>query len=84
MISSCTPTETPLLRVRFGESVSETCAELNTGYRRVRITPHLGHLQWAEGSYPTPYGVITVSHERMNDGTIRSDIKTPKGVKVVK
>lgn len=57
---------------------------LEPGCRRVRITPHLGHLQWAEGTYPTPYGVIRVRHERMNDGTIRSDIKVPKGVKVVK
>ena len=31
VISSCTPMETPLLRIRFGESVSETCSELNTG-----------------------------------------------------
>ena len=30
VISSCTPLSTPQVRLRFGESVSETCAELNT------------------------------------------------------
>ena len=57
---------------------------LEPGCQRVRIAPHLGHLQWAEGSYPTPYGVIKVRHERRSDGSIHSTVKAPKGVKVVK
>lgn len=44
------------------------------GFRKVRITPHLGSLEWAEGSYPTPYGPITVSHRRCPDGKIKSQI----------
>ena len=31
VISSCTPLKTPTFRIRFGESLSETCSELNTG-----------------------------------------------------
>jgi len=54
------------------------------GCRKVRITPHLGRLQWAEGTYPTPYGQIRIRHERRADGTVRSTVKAPKGVKVVK
>jgi hypothetical protein len=50
----------------------------------VKITPHLGNLEWAEGSFPTPYGDITISHKKGADGKIKSDIKAPKGVKVIK
>ena len=54
------------------------------GFKKVRINPHLGSLEWAEGSYPTPYGPITVSHRRAADGSVKSDIHLPKGVKLVK
>jgi hypothetical protein len=57
---------------------------LEPGCRKVRITPHLGKLQWAEGTYPTPYGQIQIRHEAQPDGTVKSSIKAPKGVKVVK
>ena len=54
------------------------------GFRKVRIRPHLGRLEWAEGSFPTPYGVIKVSHRKKADGTVSSQIKLPKGIKLVK
>ena len=54
------------------------------GFKTVRITPHLGQLDWAEGAFPTPYGVIEVSHSRRSDGSIRSKVKLPKGIKQVK
>lgn len=57
---------------------------LEPGFKRVRVSPHLGGLQWAEGTYPTPHGPIQVRHERRLDGSIKSDIKTPRGVKVVR
>lgn len=57
---------------------------LEPGCKKVRITPHLGDLEWAEGGFPTPYGVIEIKHTRNADGTISSKIKAPKGVKVVK
>lgn len=57
---------------------------LEPGCRRVRVTPHLGNLQWAEGTYPTPFGQISIRHERKADGSIRSTVKAPKGVRVVK
>ena len=50
------------------------------GMKRVRIEPHLGHLDWAEGSFPTPYGVLTVRHEKQADGTVRTKVQAPKGV----
>lgn len=57
---------------------------LEPGCSKIRITPHLGKLQWAEGTYPTPYGVVKVRHERRTDGTIKTTYKAPRGVKVVK
>jgi alpha-L-rhamnosidase len=55
---------------------------LEPGFKRVRIAPQLGNLQWAEGTYPTPFGPIRVRHERNPDGTIASEIATPEGVQV--
>ena len=57
---------------------------VGVGFKQVRIEPHLGDLQWAEGTFPTPYGVISVRHEKKADGTVASDIKLPKGIKRVK
>lgn len=54
------------------------------GFKEVRIEPHLGDLEWAEGTFPTPYGVISVRHEKKADGTVASEIKLPKGIKRVK
>jgi alpha-L-rhamnosidase len=55
---------------------------MEPGFKRVRVAPRLGRLQWAEGTYPTPHGVIKVRHERQADGTISSKIDAPRGVKV--
>lgn len=57
---------------------------LEPGCRKVRITPHMGDLEWVEGTFPTPYGVIEISHRLTPEGKIKSIIKAPKGVKVVK
>ena len=57
---------------------------LEPGCKQIRITPHLGNLQWAEGTYPTPMGILSIRHEAQADGTVKSTIKAPKGVKIVK
>ena len=54
------------------------------GCTAVRIEPHLGDLEWVEGTYPTPMGIIKVRHEKMEDGSIDSDIELPKGIKLIK
>jgi hypothetical protein len=55
---------------------------LKPGYREVRIEPHLGKLKWARGTFPTPYGDITVEHRRTADGHIESKIEAPEGITV--
>lgn len=57
---------------------------VDPGCKTVRITPHLGQLDWAEGTFPTPYGVIEVSHSLRSDGSVQSKVKLPKGIKQVK
>ena len=57
---------------------------LEPGCKKVRVTPHLGNLLWAKGTYPTPYGQIRIHHQKQADGTVKSSIEAPKGVKVVK
>ena len=50
----------------------------------VRVVPHLGRLKWAEGAYPTPRGPVKVRHERQADGSVKSTIEAPAGVKIVR
>ena len=54
------------------------------GSKTLRITPHLVDLDWVEGTYPTPFGVVSIKHTKGKDGNITSQIKAPKGVKIVK
>jgi hypothetical protein len=49
------------------------------GFTKVRIEPQLGSLKWAEGTFPTPLGIIRVRHEKQTDGSVKSEIELPKG-----
>jgi len=54
------------------------------GCKVIKIEPHLGDLQWVEGTFPTPFGVVKIRHDKMPDGQIKSKIDAPKGVKIDK
>ncbi|WAC13200.1 alpha-L-rhamnosidase-related protein [Dyadobacter pollutisoli] len=54
------------------------------GCKTIRIQPNLGDLTWVEGTYPTPMGVVKIRHEKQADGSIKSTIDAPKGVKVLR
>ena len=54
------------------------------GCRVLRITPHLGDLQWVDGTFPTPRGIVKVRHEKQPDGSIKSAVEAPRGVRIVK
>ena len=54
---------------------------VKVGFQEVKIEPHLGNLDWAEGTFPTPYGVIRVRHEKQPDGSVKSKVELPDGVK---
>lgn len=53
------------------------------GCRAIRITPHLGDLEWVEGTFPTPQGILKIRHEKAADGTVKSKIDAPEGVRVI-
>jgi len=57
---------------------------VDAGCKTIKIVPHLGDLQWAEGTFPTPAGVLWVRHEKQSDGSIKTVYKAPKGIKVLK
>ena len=52
---------------------------LEAGCKKIAIKPQLGDLEWARGTYPTPYGDITVSVTR--DG---ADIQAPAEIEIVR
>jgi alpha-L-rhamnosidase len=54
------------------------------GCKVLKIEPHLGDLQWVEGSFPTPFGVVKIRHDKMPDGKINSIIDAPEQVKILK
>lgn len=53
------------------------------GFSEVVIDPHLGTLEAVEGTVPTPRGIISVKHRRRADGSVKSEIQVPEGVKIV-
>ena len=53
------------------------------GGKVIKVSPNLGDLDWVEGTYPTPLGVVNIRHEKLSNGKVKSTIKAPKGVKVL-
>ncbi|MCE6992600.1 alpha-L-rhamnosidase C-terminal domain-containing protein [Dyadobacter sp. CY323] len=57
---------------------------VEAGCKTIRVQANLGDLAWVEGTYPTPLGVVKIRHEKQTDGTVKSMIDAPKGVKVLR
>ena len=56
---------------------------IEPGCKKVLIDPNLGDLEWAEGTFPTPYGLIYVKHEKDSEGKVISQVDAPPGVEIV-
>lgn len=54
------------------------------GCKVIEVKPYLGNLEWAEGSFPTPHGVVKVRHERLPNGKIESKIDAPAGIRIIR
>ena len=52
---------------------------LEPGCRKVRVKPQLAGLSWVKGTYPTPYGTISVYADK--EGV---QIEAPSGVEIVR
>lgn len=57
---------------------------VEAGCRTLRIQPNLGSLEWVEGTYPTPHGVVYIRHSKQADGKIKTEVKAPEGVKILR
>jgi alpha-L-rhamnosidase len=57
---------------------------LEPGGKKIKLEPHLGDLEWVEGTFPTSFGVLEVKHLKLADGSVKTSWKAPKGVKIVK
>lgn len=50
------------------------------GMSKLHCQPHLGDLDWARGTLPTPHGLVTVEHRKQSDGTVQTKLILPEGV----
>jgi alpha-L-rhamnosidase len=57
---------------------------LDSGCRKIKVEPHLGDLEWVEGNFPTPQGVVSIRHEKQVDGKVKTFVNAPSGVEVIK
>ncbi|MET1057668.1 MAG: alpha-L-rhamnosidase C-terminal domain-containing protein [Pedobacter sp.] len=54
------------------------------GCRVIRVKPNLGDLTFAEGTFPTPYGIVKIKHIKLKNGKVETTVKAPAGVKVLR
>lgn len=57
---------------------------IEPGCKVLRISPNLGDLNFVEGSFPTPFGIVKVKHIKQADGSVVSDIDAPKVIRLIK
>ncbi len=52
--------------------------------KKIRIVPYLGNtLNFAEGTMPTPLGLVYVRHEKDKEGKTKTQFKAPKEIEVI-
>ena len=56
---------------------------LEPGCKKIELKPNLGDLEWAKGTFPTPYGVVEIEHRKNAKGEIKTTFKAPPQVRVV-
>lgn len=57
---------------------------LEPGCKKVQVKPHLGNIDFVEGSVPTPYGPIYIKASKTKNNKTNLTIKAPKQIKIVK
>lgn len=58
------------------------CHIEEAGCKCLKVKPHLGNLLWAEGTYPTPYGEVSVSARKEGSKTTIS-VNAPDEIRIV-
>lgn len=57
---------------------------VEAGAKTILVRPNLGDLKFAEGTFPTPFGPLFVRHEKQQNKSVKTIIKAPKGVKIIR
>ncbi len=55
---------------------------LSPGCKKISVKPNLGDLEYASGTYPTPYGIISVDC-RKNDGKTELSYSAPDEIEII-
>jgi hypothetical protein len=55
---------------------------LEPGMKAISIKAHLGDLEWAQGTVPSPFGPIHVRHRKNADGTVGTECDCPESIEV--
>ena len=56
---------------------------LEPGCRRLLVSPSLGNLKFARGTFPTPFGIVRIEHRKTDDGEVETSVDAPHGVEIV-
>lgn len=56
---------------------------LEPGCKKIRLSPDLAGLEWAEVSFPTPYGCVNI-HMKEEQGKTIYEIDAPKEITIIK
>ena len=56
---------------------------IEPGCSKLEIKPYLGALNNVQGTFPTPYGIVTVNLTKNRKGEMENDIIVPEGVEIV-
>ena len=72
---SCGPIEF-LAESVLGISVSDADC------KKITVSPDLGNLKYAKGKFPTPYGIVEISHTADEKGAIHTSIVAPEGPEI--
>ena len=56
---------------------------IEPGCKKIKISPHLGDLQWVKGTFPTPFGILSIEHKKLANGLVKTTYNKPKGIKVI-
>ena len=57
---------------------------LEAGCRKLAVRPHLADLDYARGTYPTPYGTVSVFASKQSNGTLHLEVDAPEGIEIVR
>ena len=56
---------------------------LSPGCRKISLRPSIGSLSYAQGTYPTPLGLLRVFCRRAQDGSTETEFVAPDGMTVI-